>query len=247
MIQAIPVHMDGDITCTDDVCCMIIESADDIREGDVIVVAQKIVSKSEGRLVRLSDVRPSSLAVGIAGEYDKDARVVELVLREARRIVRMKNGIIITQRHDGHISANSGVDVSNVPPDCALLLPENSDESAHRIRYTIRDRLQINVGVIISDTLGRPFRVGQTDMCIGCSGVAPLLDYTGKTDVYDRVLRVSVTAMADQLAGAAELVMGKTRRTPVAILRGTHDYYNMMGEGTARDLIRHTNDLFGQV
>lgn len=243
MIQVIPVHVSRDITHQDDPSRVIMESAE-LYENDVLVVAQKIISKAEGQLVQLSDVCPSALATGIAGEYGKDARVVELVLQEARFIVRMKDGIIITQRHDGHICANSGVDISNVPQNHALLLPKNSDQSAQRIRYDIKRQLNLNVGVIISDTLGRPFRVGQTDICIGCSGVAPLLDHTGKTDAYGRILRVSVTAAADQLAGAAEMVMGKTNHTPIAILRGAD---NMMGEGTVQDLIRHTNDLFKQM
>lgn len=240
MIQVIPVHVDQDITCHDDLSCILAESAE-LQNNDIVVVAQKAVSKAEGQLVRLSDVSPSALARGIAGEYDKDARIIDLVLSEARYIVRMKDGIIITQRHDGHVCANSGVDISNVPQNHALLLPKNSDQSAWHIRYTIKQRLNLNVGVIISDTLGRPFRVGQTDICVGCSGIAPLLDHTGKTDVYGRVLRVSVTAVADQLAGAAEMVMGKADRTPMAILRGAD---NVLGEGTVQNLIRHTNDLF---
>lgn len=243
MITVIPIHVSRAIQYGDDICNIIIEHAE-LQPNDIIVVAQKIVSKAEGQLIRLSDVSPSELARGIAGEYGKDARVMELVLQEARFIVRMDDGIIITQRYDGHICANSGVDTSNVPPNHALLLPKSSDTSAQHIRDTIKRHMQMDVGVIISDTLGRPFRVGQTDVCVGCSGVAPLLDHTGNHDVYGRVLRVSVTAVADQLAGAAELVMGKTDNTPMAILRGVD---GMMGDGSVQDLIRYNNDLFGQL
>lgn len=243
MIQVMPIHVSRDIKHKDDIADILLEHAE-MQPSDIIVVAQKIVSKAEGQLVRLSDVSPSNLALGIAGEYGKDARVVELVLREARLIVRMDNGVIITQRYDGHICANSGVDTSNVPPNHALLLPKSSDASAQHIRGRIKRHTQMDVGVIISDTVGRPFRVGQTDVCVGCSGVAPLLDHTGNPDVYGRVLRVSVTAVADQLAGAAELVMGKTGYIPMAILRGIGD---MAGDGGVQDLIRHNNDLFGLV
>ncbi len=243
MIKVIPIHVSQDVKHRDDISDIIIEHAE-LQPNDIIVVAQKIVSKAEGQLIRLSDVSPSELARGIAGEYGKDARVIQLVLQEARFIVRMDNGIIITQRYDGHICANSGVDTSNVPPDHALLLPKSSDTSAQHIRDKIRHHMQMDVGVIISDTLGRPFRVGQTDVCVGCSGVAPLLDHTGNHDVYGRVLRVSVTAVADQLAGAAELVMGKTDYIPMAILRGVDD---MIGDGSVQDLIRHNNDLFRQM
>ena len=243
MIKVIPIHVSQDVKHRDDISDIIIEHAE-LQPNDIIVVAQKIVSKAEGQLIRLSDVSPSELARGIAGEYGKDARVIQLVLQEARFIVRMDNGIIITQRYDGHICANSGVDTSNVPPNHALLLPKSSDISAQHIRDKIRRHMQMDVGVIISDTLGRPFRVGQIDVCVGCSGVAPLLDHTGNHDVYGRVLRVSVTAVADQLAGAAELVMGKTDYIPMAILRGVDD---MIGDGSVQDLIRHNNDLFRQM
>lgn len=243
MIKVIPIRVSQDVKYRDDISDIILKHAE-LQPNDIIVVAQKIVSKAEGQLILLSDVSPSELARGIAGEYGKDARVVELVLQEARFIVRMDNGIIITQRYDGHICANSGVDTSNVPPNHALLLPRSSDASAQHIRDKIKHHMQMDVGVIISDTLGRPFRVGQTDVCVGCSGVTPLLDHTGNHDVYGKVLRVSVTAVADQLAGAAELVMGKTDCTPVAILRGVGD---VTGDGSVQDLIRHDNDLFGQM
>ena len=243
MIKVIPIHVSQGVKYRDDISDIIIKHAE-LQPNDIIVVAQKIVSKAEGQMILLSDVSPSELALGIAGEYGKDARVIDLVLQEARFIVRMDNGIIITQRYDGHICANSGVDTSNVPPNHALLLPKSGDASAQHIRDKIKRRMQMDVGVIISDTLGRPFRVGQTDVCVGCSGVAPLLDHTGNHDVYGRVLRVSVTAVADQLAGAAELVMGKTDCTPMAILRGVDD---IMGDGSVQDLIRHNNDLFRQM
>ena len=239
-MEIMPVRVPSEITAGDDLAGIICGLAA-VRDGDVVVVAQKAVSKSEGRLVRLEDVRPSLVARGISGEYGKDPRVVELVLAEASRIVRMENGVIITETASGHICANSGVDQSNVPDGCALLLPEDSDRSAGSIRAAIRDRTGAVVGVIISDTAGRPFRVGQTDIALGCSGITPLLDYSGTPDRHGRILRTTVVAVADQLAGAAEMAMGKTGGVPAAVIRGSGA---AAGGGSVRDMIRTTGNLF---
>lgn len=239
-VKVIPIHISREVGAGDDIAVLILEGAR-LLDGDILVVAQKIVSKAEGRMVLLDSVRPGLLARGIAGEYGKDPRVVELVLREATHIVRMGGGIIVTRLPSGHICANSGVDVSNVPEGCALPLPVDCDASAARIRNVVRDASGVRVGVIISDTVGRPFRNGQTDIALGCAGISPLLDHTGEADTHGRVMRVSVTAVADQLAGAAELAMGKAAGNPAAVLRGTGA---TVGNGSGMELIRTGRELF---
>lgn len=239
-MKVIPVHVPREVCAGDDIATLILGEMG-LLDGDIVVVAQKIVSKAEGRMVLLDGVRPGLLARGIAGEYGKDPRVVELVLREATHIVRMGGGIIVTRLPSGHICANSGVDVSNVPAGCALPLPVDCDASAARIRDGVQDASGVRVGVIISDTVGRPFRNGQTDIALGCAGVSPLLDHSGEADTHGRIMRVSVTAVADQLAGAAELAMGKAAGNPAAVLRGTGA---VAGDGSGRDLIRNGRELF---
>ena len=239
-MKVIPVHISREVGAGDDIAALILGGTG-LLDGDIVVVAQKIVSKTEGRMVLLDSVRPGLLARGIAGEYGKDPRVVELVLREATHIVRMGGGVIVTRLPSGHICANSGVDVSNVPVGCALPLPVDCDASAARIRDGVRDAAGARVGVIVSDTVGRPFRNGQTDIALGCAGVSPLLDHSGKADTHGRVMRVSVTAVADQLAGAAELAMGKSAGNPAAVLRGTGA---AAGDGSGRELIRAGRELF---
>lgn len=239
-MRVIPVHMPREVGVGDDIAALILEGAE-LLDGDIVVVAQKIVSKAEGRMVLLDGVRPGLLARGIAGEYGKDPRAVELVLREATHIVRMGGGVIVTRLPSGHICANSGVDVSNVPAGCALPLPVDCDASAARIRDGVRDASGTRVGVIVSDTVGRPFRNGQTDIALGCAGVSPLLDHSGEADTHGRIMRVSVTAVADQLAGAAELAMGKASGNPAAVLRGTGA---AAGDGSGRELIRAGRELF---
>ena len=191
-----------------------------VEDGDIIVVTQKVVSKAEGALVRLEDVTPSPLAVTIAGDM-KDPRHVEVVLRESRRIVRMERGVLITETHHGLVCANAGVDASNVPgDDVVCLLPKDPNASARGIRDAIREGAGCTVAVIISDTFGRPWRVGTTDVAIGCAGIAPLKDYRGTVDRDGRTLQVSVAAVADEAASAAELVTRKTIGVPVTIVRG---------------------------
>jgi coenzyme F420-0:L-glutamate ligase/coenzyme F420-1:gamma-L-glutamate ligase len=208
----------------DDLCGLIIEAArrqgTPLRSGDLLVIGQKIVSKAEGRLVRLGDVQPSPAAVSMAAQLGRDARLVEVILRESRRIVRMDRGVLITETHHGWVCANAGVDQSNVERDCVALLPEDSDRSARRLREQIRERAGVEVGLIIADTFGRPWREGLTNVAIGVSGLAPLRSYLGMKDEAGRELQATILAVADELAGAAELVMGKLDRVPVAIVRG---------------------------
>ena len=240
-MQIIPIHVEKEIVPSDDLSDMILNS-EKILEGDIIVVAQKIISKQEGRSIKLSTVTPSLLAEGISSQYQKDPRITELILSESKRIIRMGHGILIVETNNGFICANAGVDESNVEHGYATLLPENSDISAQNIRNKILEQTQKHVAVIISDTFGRPFRMGQTNCAIGVSGLNPILDYAGTFDSFDKVLRVTAIAIADELASAAELVMGKSLKCPFVIIR---DYQFNIEEHITDELIRPENeDLF---
>ena len=236
-----PIHIEKEINVDDDLSKIILDSTD-VCDGDILVIAQKIISKQEGRLVELSTVTPSLLSEGISSQYNKDPRIVELVLSESKRIVRMKSGLIITETNTGFICANSGIDESNVVNGFATLLPLNSDESAEKLRKKIFDITGKTVAIIISDTFGRPFRMGQTNCAIGISGLQPILDYSGTLDSFERILRVTAIAIADELSSAAELVMGKTTKCPVVIIR---NYSFNSDKHSIQDLIRPENeDLF---
>ena len=191
------------------------------EDGDVIVVTQKIVSKAEGRIVSLADVSPSSFASSFASAAGKDERLVEVALQQASRVVKMDRGILITETTQGFVFANSGVDASNVAAaDSVTLLPEDPDRSAARLRASLESATGKALATIISDTFGRPWREGVVNVAIGASGVPPLVDYRGQTDTEGRLLSTTVVAIADELAAAAELVMGKLERVPVALVRG---------------------------
>ena len=240
-MQIIPVPIEKEIDSSDNISELIIASTD-IQDGDILVIAQKIISKQEGRIVDLSTVTPSLLSEGISSQYQKDPRLVELILSETKRIVRMKNGILIVETNNGTICANAGVDESNVKHGYATLLPVDSDASATKIRNDIKQKINKNVAVIISDTFGRPFRMGQTNCAIGLSGIFPILDYEGTLDTFGKVLRVTEIAVADEMSSAAELVMGKSLKSPVAIIRG---YSFTNEEHKINELIRPENeDLF---
>lgn len=207
------------------------------RSGDILVVTQKIVSKAEGRLVALGDVVPSALAVEWASRWGKDPRATEVVLRESRRIVRMDRGVIISETQHGFICANAGVDASNMRAgtDEVALLPVDPDASAERLRIEIAARTDAEVGVVISDTFGRPWREGQTNVAIGVAGLRPFQSFEGQRDPAGYELRVTALAVADEIAGAAELVMGKLDRVPLALVRGLA---HLLGPGSGRDLVR---------
>ncbi len=240
-MQIIPIYIEKEIEPLDDISKLISNSFD-ICDDDILVVAQKIVSKQEGRIVDLSTVIPSLLSEGIGSQYQKDPRIIELILSESKRIVRMKNGIIIVETNNGIICANAGVDESNVKEGHATLLPINSDTSAQTIRNKIKEQTNKNVAVIISDTFGRPFRMGQTNCAIGISGLNPILNYAGTLDSFEKILRITEIAVADELSSAAELVMGKALKCPVAIIR---DYSFKMEDHVIDKLIRPENeDLF---
>jgi coenzyme F420-0:L-glutamate ligase / coenzyme F420-1:gamma-L-glutamate ligase len=213
-----------------------------VHAGDILVVAQKIVSKAEGALVRLEDVVPSPLAREWAIANGKDPRVVEVILGESRRIVRMDHGVLITETHHGFVCANAGVDASNVPGGWVTVLPRDPDGSAERLRVALSDAFQCPIGVIVADTFGRPWREGVVNVALGVAGLRPLIDYRGCTDPYGRRLESTVVALADEIAGAAEIVMRKTAGTPVAIVRGAAEW---AGEGNAQALVRDAaRDLF---
>ena len=240
-MQITPVHIEKEIDSSDNISKLISQSAK-LTDGDILVIAQKIISKQEGRVVALSTVTPSLLAQGIGSQYHKDPRVVELILSESKRIVRMKNEIIIVQTHTGFICANAGIDESNVKNGYATLLPADSDLSAQKIRDDIKNNFSKDVAVVVSDTFGRPFRMGQTNCAIGISGLNPILDYAGTLDSFGRILRVTEIAIADEFSAAAELVMGKTLNCPVVIIR---DYLFEFGNYSVSSLIRsEDHDLF---
>ena len=231
----------------DDLPALILDAARDqglaFEEGDVLVVTQKVVSKAEGRIVDLDDVEPDDFARQIAERWEKDARVVQVVLGESARIVRMDHGVIICETKHGLICANAGVDSSNVERlGTVALLPVDPDASAEALRQRIDEATGVSLAVIITDTFGRPWREGHVNFAIGVAGMLPVLDYTGRIDPAGLELRVTQMAVADELAAAAELAQGKLDRVPVALVRG---YAYPSGSGTAKDLLRDAEkDLF---
>jgi coenzyme F420-0:L-glutamate ligase/coenzyme F420-1:gamma-L-glutamate ligase len=233
VITIIPVEGVPEIQEGDDLAALLGEAAD-LERGDVLVVAQKAVSKAEGRVVRLEGVQPSAQARDLAA--DRDARELEVVLREARRLVRTRPPLVIAETRHGFVCASAGVDHSNAAgPGTLVLLPLDPDASARRLSEAL------GVAVIVSDSFGRPFRRGTTDIAIGVAGLAPLLDLRGTLDAAGYELRTTTIAVADEIAGAAELVMGKTRGIPAAIVRGVEPE----GDGAARELVMPPDrDLF---
>jgi len=211
--------------------------------GDILIVTQKIVSKAEGRLVDLRSVVPSPFAEHLGKIQDRAPQLTEVVLRETRRVVKMDQGILITETHHGLVCANAGVDESNVAgAETVALLPSDPDQSARAIRDGLRTLTGLDLPVIISDTFGRPWREGLVNVAIGVSGLQPLRDHRGQTDTEGRMLKATVLAVADELASAAELVMGKLDKVPVAVVRG---YAYTPGEGSASELVRaRDKDLF---
>jgi len=214
-----------------------------IQDHDVVVVAQKIVSKAEGRVLPLNSVKPSALAETIAKVSGKDPRHIEAILRESKSIVRMKDAHLIVETHHGFVCANAGVDRSNVEDqDSVTLLPVDADLSARAIRKRLRELTGADVGVIVSDTFGRAWRMGQVNVAIGVDGMPAILDYRGSKDMFGYVLNVTQMAIVDELASAAELVMRKSDHVPVAVVRGCA--YGK-GSGSAKDLVRpREEDLF---
>lgn len=215
-----------------------------LRPGDITVVAQKIVSKAEGRTVRLEGVRPGAEACRVAAEAGRDPRLVEVVLGQSKRIIRVGRGVVIVETHDGLICANAGVDSSNVPgTDVVALLPEDCDASARKIRDGLSQAAGGPVAVIVSDSFGRPWREGSVNVAIGVAGMKPLRDQRGEEDGYGHILRVTVVSVADEVASAAQLVMGEVHGMPAAIVRGVEWEESEEGAGAlirvaSRDLFR---------
>lgn len=250
-IEAVAIGGLGEIVPGDDLPALIAEAIAaaaellPVRPDDVLVVTQKIVSKAEGAIVDLTTVEPRPEAAAFAQRWDRDARQVEVVLREARRVVRMANGVVITETRHGFVCANGGIDASNVGPksgDVVTLLPVDPDASADAIRAAIQARLGADLPVIVSDSFGRPWRYGITDVAIGVSGLLPLDDMRGQPDADGRVMRSTIRAVADELASAAELALGKTAGRPIALVRGATF---TRGEGRIADtLMPPETDLF---
>ena len=239
MISILPVEGLPEIGEGDDLAALIAQRAE-LADGDVLVVAQKVVSKAEGRVVRLDEVEPSERAEELAGAGDP--RQLEVILHESARLVRVRPPLVIAETRHGFVCASAGVDASNAAePGSVVLLPEDPDVSAVRLREGLRELTGADIGVIVSDSFGRPWRQGTTDVAIGLAGVKPLLDLKGVRDPIGYELHATVIAVADELAGAAELVLGKTDRVPAAVIRGV----DARGEGSARDLVMPPErDLF---
>ena len=213
-----------------------------IENGDIIIVTHKVVSKAEGSTSIIEQINPSPFAYKLAKKMGKDPRITEVILNETNRIVKMKGRHLIVEHRDGHICANAGIDRSNVELKRIVLLPRNSDKSANQIRKSIKKLTNNDVAIIISDTCGRPFRKGQVNIAIGISGIKPIKNYIGIKDRYNQRLRSTMIAIADELASAAELVMGKIDNIPIAIIKG---YQYSSSNKTAKELIRDSNiDLF---
>ena len=240
-VRVLPLPGLPEVRAGDDLSALLLASAShpplgSLRDGDVLVVTHKVVAKAEGCAVDLRAVEPSAFARAIAERWDKDARQVEVVLRESARLVRMDRGVLICETRHGYVCANAGVDRSNAgAPETVLTLPRDPDASARAIRAAVAQLARVRIAVIVGDTFGRPWREGLTNVAIGCAGLRPLRDERGRVDAQGYVLGVSVLAVADELSAAAELVMGKLRGVPAAVVRG---YAYEAGEGSARELLR---------
>lgn len=248
-IRILPVQGIGEIQASSDLGKLLWDALraqrQELQQGDILVVTQKIVSKAEGRVANLNQIEPSPFARAFAQEWNKDAAHVEVVLRESRRIVRMDHGVLITETPHGFICANAGVDESNAGGERVLtLLPLDPDRSARELRARLQSLAgeEIDLAVIISDTWGRPWRDGQVNNAIGVAGMESMVDYRGQFDPYGYEMHVSKIAVADELAAAAELVMNKIDRVPAALIRG---YRYTPAEGSAQFLLRDpSTDMF---
>ena len=247
-VRAFGIEGIPEVKAGDDLALQIIEAARlqgiSIESRDILVVTQKIVSKAEGRVVALDSVAASPLAASISEDHRRDPRHTELILRESKRIVRMDRGVIISETHHGFTCANAGIDASNIPGEGTVaLLPVDSDASARRIRQSIKQRLNVDVAVIVSDTFGRPWRNGAIDVAIGVAGLNPMLSYVGQEDTHGNMMYTTVICVADELAATAELVTGKVLGVPVAIIRGYP--YEPMEDASHQALVRDPEkDLF---
>lgn len=246
-IRLIPIPVARDVISGDSITEILLDALRKIRirlqPGDILVVKHKIISKAEGCIVDLDTISPSAESIAWAKNYDHDARVIELALREAHSVIRRKNGVLITETHHGFLCANNGIDVSNVDGGRhALLLPKDPDASAAKLRREIKKHTGVSLAVIITDSFGRPWREGLTEFAIGIAGMKALRDDRGRRDPQGYKLKASVEAIADELACAAGLVCGKLNRAPACIIRG---YTYKTASGGVRELLRPAaNDLF---
>ncbi|HEV2590899.1 MAG TPA: coenzyme F420-0:L-glutamate ligase [Gaiellaceae bacterium] len=240
MISLIPVHGLPEIRADDDLAAMIAERIE-LQDDDVVVVAQKAVSKAEGRVIRIDSLEPSAKAIELAAD-ERDPREVEAVLREAKNIVRERGPLVIVETQHGFICASAGIDHSNAPePGTLVLLPVDPDASAQRIREGLLERTGRTVGVVVTDSFGRPFRQGTTDVALGVAGIHAMLDLRGTTDRIGYELRSTRVAVADEIASAADLARGKAEGVPVVVVRGLH----LQGHGTGQDIVIEPElDLF---
>ncbi len=236
-----PLHGIPELREGDDLAALILERAE-LEDGDVVVVVQKAISKIEGRIVHLDGVEPSPRAIEIAGEAGDAARRIEVILREAKSVVRVRPPLVICETQHGFICASAGVDASNAPePGTLVLLPHDPDASAAQLRDALNERSGCDVGVIVTDSFGRPWRQGTTDVAIGAAGVTVFEDLAGEHDPIGYELKNTVIAVADEIAGAAQLVSGKLDRVPVTIVRGL----DVRGDGRATDIpVPPERDLF---
>ena len=247
-IRAVGIEGLPEVRAGDDLAGQIMDAAaaqgTAIEDGDVVVVTQKIVSKAEGRVMTINEVEASPLAVAITEGHRRDPRHTEMILRESRRVVRMDRGVIISETYHGYICANAGIDASNIPgADAICLLPVDPDASARRIRDSIRQRLGVDVAVLVSDTFGRPWRNGAVNVSIGVAGFNPVISYVGEFDPHGNELHTTTIAVADELAATAELVTGKLLGVPVALIKGYP--YERMEDADSRAIVRDPDkDLF---
>ena len=240
-LEILALHHPDEIAAGADLAALVLAAAPPLRDGDVVVVAHKAVSKSEGRVVDLAGVEPSARALELSADGG-DPRMAELVLRESRRIVRRRAGLLIAETHHGFVCASAGIDRSNGPAaDWVVLLPVDPDASAARLRTELERRTGARLAVVVADTMGRALRVGIVGTAIGVSGLEALRSYAGEVDPIGYELRTTAVAVADELAAAADLVLGKLERVPAALIRG----FAAEGDGTGRDLVRDAaEDLF---
>lgn len=247
-IEIIPIYIKININPKVNFLNILLESIKNnnqiIKNGDIIVIAQKIISKNEGRSIYLNNIIPSPRSIELGRKINKDPRIVELILQESRKIIRVFNNTIITETLHGFICANAGIDQSNVSKskNRVLLLPRDPDKSADTIRKEIYEKTRKNIAVLITDTFGRPFRMGQTNVALGIAGINALKNYKGKRDMFGKILKVTEIAIVDEIAGAAELVMGKTEGIPIAIVRNVN--YSKRNSSITKIIRKEKKDIF---
>jgi coenzyme F420-0:L-glutamate ligase/coenzyme F420-1:gamma-L-glutamate ligase len=245
-VSAVALAPLPEVRAGDDLAALVLDASDGFRDGDVLVLAHKVVSKAEGRVRRLAEVAPDERSRALAAEHDKDPRMVQVVLDETAELVRAQRGVLICRTNHGFVCANAGVDASNAPGDeTVVLLPTDPDRSARALRATLRERTGATLAVVITDSFGRAWRHGQCDVAIGCAGLRPLEDWRGRPDARGRELRATWIAVADEAAAAADLARAKDSRQPAVAVRGLHAHVTEEDGPGALALVRPPDeDLF---